>query len=472
MEFIILAVIILGIVAANQLFKIYELSKELRPNEAEVITEADSRFNARMGIVFMIAFFAFCIWSTLKWKHNFLPVAASKHGVEIDSLMNVTWIIIGIPFVVCNFLLFFFVNKYYFRKNRKADFFAHSNKLEAVWTVVPAIVLATLIVYGLTVWNNVVNYTSVAENENPVKIELYAKQFDWTARYAGEDGKLGDADFRMINVTNPLGLISPESVGTRLHELDSLIAQAEVDIKAQMALEGKIFGPVEADPHAEPQGHGHHDGAPEPNKQPAHGEEHKADGGHGGHHEDPYAGASKVVRKMADELEHLKRMRAAIAGFVRGKVSSGDDKLVKGEFHIPVNRPVVFQFRSQDVIHSAFMPHFRAQMNCVPGMKTYFSFLPTITTAEMRKNTNNPKFDYYLLCNKICGNSHFNMKMVIIVESEADYNAWLKGQKTFKGEPAAGGTQTTLEGAGATAPTDSAQVTKKDSVTTAGNHKD
>ena len=60
--------------------------------------------------------------------------------------------------------------------------------------------------------------------------------------------------------------------------------------------------------------------------------------------------------------------------------------LVKNEFHIPVNREIEFKMRSRDVIHSAYLPHFRAQMNCVPGMITEFKFKPTKTTAEMRKD--------------------------------------------------------------------------------------
>jgi len=125
------------------------------------------------------------------------------------------------------------------------------------------------------------------------------------------------------------------------------------------------------------------------------------------------------------------------------------------ELHLPVGRKVNFFMRSQDVLHSAYMPHFRAQMNCVPGMVTQFSFTPSVTTEEMRlqpeivdkvKRTNalraaraaegDPnsepwEFDYVLLCNKICGKSHYNMQMKIIVESEEDFNKWLKEQKTF-----------------------------------------
>ena len=116
--------------------------------------------------------------------------------------------------------------------------------------------------------------------------------------------------------------------------------------------------------------------------------------------------------------------------------------------------------RSQDVLHSAYMPHFRAQMNCVPGMITQFGFTPTVTTAEMRQNPdiidkvaninairakNSEKlvakgeealeryeFEYLLLCNKICGKSHYNMQMKIIVETQEEYDAWMKEQKSFK----------------------------------------
>ena len=136
-----------------------------------------------------------------------------------------------------------------------------------------------------------------------------------------------------------------------------------------------------------------------------------------------------------------------------------DDIVVTQEFHLPVNRKVIFKFRSQDVLHSAYMPHFRAQMNCVPGMITEFAFTPTITTADMRMNSDvvdkvnrinkiryeNSKeltangeealepyqFDYLLLCAKICGASHYNMQMKIVVESEKDYEKWLSEQKTF-----------------------------------------
>ena len=116
--------------------------------------------------------------------------------------------------------------------------------------------------------------------------------------------------------------------------------------------------------------------------------------------------------------------------------------------------------RSQDVLHSAYMPHFRAQMNCVPGMITQFGFTPSVTTADMREtpemiekilNINNIRaekskelqekgeevldpyeFDYLLLCNKICGKSHYNMQMKIVVETQEEFDKWINQQTKFK----------------------------------------
>ncbi|MBC7654923.1 MAG: cytochrome c oxidase subunit II [Oligoflexus sp.] len=105
------------------------------------------------------------------------------------------------------------------------------------------------------------------------------------------------------------------------------------------------------------------------------------------------------------------------------------DDLKVTEIVLPVNKSVRFTLGSQDVLHSFYMPHFRVQMNCVPGMATYFQFTPKITTAEMRVKTDDPKFDYKLYCAKICGGSHYNMKFSVRVVSQKEYNSWLKEQK-------------------------------------------
>jgi cytochrome c oxidase subunit II len=138
---------------------------------------------------------------------------------------------------------------------------------------------------------------------------------------------------------------------------------------------------------------------------------------------------------------------------------NAQDDVSTTELHLPKGKKILFKLRSQDVLHSAYMPHFRAQMNCVPGMVTQFAFKPIMTTSEIRSdqamiekvaNINKIRakksaelvaegkspldpytFDYLLLCNKICGASHYNMQMKIVVDNPKDFQVWLKGQKTI-----------------------------------------
>jgi len=145
-----------------------------------------------------------------------------------------------------------------------------------------------------------------------------------------------------------------------------------------------------------------------------------------------------------------------------------DDKVVN-ELHLPKGKKVLFKIRSQDVLHSVYLPHFRAQMNAVPGMVTQFAFEPIYTTAEMRDmdfmkekvhNINEIRakksaelvakgqtgldpytFDYVLLCNKICGASHYNMQMKVVVDEPEDFKEWLKAKETLSAAVKAAKTQ-------------------------------
>lgn len=338
MKILVILAVILFILAIHQLLKVIEFARELRKTKEWEPTDNDNDLMGRLLLLFGIVFLASFFYQIDRWYDKSLPDAASEHGKYVDELMFWNLILISFVFVVINALLFYFAYKYRGNKQNKASYYAENSKLEMLWTVIPASALAFIITFGLKYWNDI---TSPTEDKNPVVIELYAKQFDWTARYPGKDGKLGATDYRQIDGTNALGLDTTDK-----------------------------------------------------------------------------------------------------AGF--------DDIMVKNEFHIPVGKEVVFYFRSRDVIHSAFMPHFRAQMNCVPGMVTTFKFKPTKTTKEMRqdpyvqnlmkqindhraKEGKDPvEFDYTLLCNKICGASHFNMQMKIVVETEQEYKEWLNQQKSFK----------------------------------------
>ncbi|MDB4922330.1 cytochrome c oxidase subunit II [Mucilaginibacter sp.] len=111
------------------------------------------------------------------------------------------------------------------------------------------------------------------------------------------------------------------------------------------------------------------------------------------------------------------------------------DDLSADTLVIPVNKSIRINIHAQDVIHSVYMPHFRVQLNAVPGLPTFFKFTPTILTSEMRRKTDDPKFEYLLYCNKICGTGHYNMQKVVRVVTQAEYQDWIAKQKPYLSEP-------------------------------------
>jgi cytochrome c oxidase subunit 2 len=139
-----------------------------------------------------------------------------------------------------------------------------------------------------------------------------------------------------------------------------------------------------------------------------------------------YPGADGIVGKRNYKLTTASNA----LGIDFKDLNSRDDEMAD-EMVIPVNRPVRLLLNSKDVIHSFYMPHFRVQLNTVPGMQTVFEFTPTITTKEMQEKTNDPNFKYLFFCAKICGGGHYNMQKDVRVVSEKEYEEWLAEQKTY-----------------------------------------
>ena len=448
MKLLILLVVVVGIVALAQLARVYELSAKLRKRREEDISHADHRLNASLFIVFMLAFYVSVVYLYSAYG-DYLPVSASEHGVGVDSLMNINIIIITIVFFLVNTLLFVFAAKYYYKKDRKAKFFPHDNKLEMIWTIIPSIVLAGIIIFGLRTWNDMTGEAS----DDAMVIEIYSKQFDWTARYPGSNAEFGLSNYNLITSNNPLGIVTNEGIAESLAELDASIEKLDNEVRYErgVLLSQKAKYEKELKNLKNHSGHGHAEHA---EGDEAHADEHAH---HGMSEEQLLAEIAKIDEMLTsdlvsvlsetaleakkDKLYRLKRHKQRVldiedfdfsdAESLSAWEAGKDDKIVKGEFHLPIGKEVEFVFRSRDVIHSAYMPHFRAQMNCVPGVPTRFKMTPTITTDSMRTITDNPEFDYILLCNKVCGSAHFNMQMKVIVESQEDYDNWLNEQKTF-----------------------------------------
>ena len=345
---LVIIVLVLLAIALWQLTKIFDLTQVGHGSRnTQTANYSDNRVQGYMMFGFLAFIYIFMIYGLLVWGPLVLDNPASIHGKDVDSLMNITWILIFIVQFITQFLLHYFAFKYKGTKESKALYFADNNRLEFLWSVIPAVVLAGLILYGLYAWTNIMFVNE--KEEDVIVIELYAKQFGWEARYAGEDNVLGKANVRYIEGINTVGV------------------------------------------------------------------------------------------DMGDSYAQ-------------------DDKMTS-ELHLPKGKKVLFKMRSQDVLHSAFMPHFRAQMNCVPGMVTQFAFVPSLTTEEYRaipkiadkvSNINKLRakksialtadgkvaldpyeFNFLLLCNKICGASHYNMQMKIVVDTPEDFKTWLAEKPTL-----------------------------------------
>ncbi len=107
------------------------------------------------------------------------------------------------------------------------------------------------------------------------------------------------------------------------------------------------------------------------------------------------------------------------------------DDFMPLEMHLPVGKEVLLKIRARDVLHSVFIPHLRVKMDAVPGMPTHFKFIPTKTTEEMRTELGDAEFDYFITCTEICGRGHFSMKLKLVIEEEADYEAWKAEQQPW-----------------------------------------
>ncbi len=308
--------IVLVLIILFQISKASDSITFLRKGEGT--TKASNNINAILFMLFLIAGLVGSFYSAYWFKEAYLPFPSSEHGEWLRSMFQWTLVVTVPVFVLTHIALFYFTFKYKKEEGRKSYFYSHNNKLELLWTVIPAIVMIVLVYEGIRNW---IKITGPAPTE-AIVVEATAQQFMWTIRYSGEDNELGVKNIRLIGADNAVG-------------------------------------------------------------------------------QDWTDAANK-------------------------------DDFVSNEIHLPIGKPVVFKLNALDVLHSFYLPHFRVKMDCVPGIPTQFWFTPTKTTAEMRE-TFGPDFNYELACAELCGAAHYNMRKVVVVETQEEYEAWFKEQQpTYK----------------------------------------
>lgn len=380
-KLIFLLVVVLGVVAVAQLVRLYELSSKLRKRGEHEISNRDNQFNAKLMLTFLIVFFGSMVYLMVNYGWTGRGEAATVHGERLDWLMGLNIAIVLIVFFSTNFLLFLFAFKYVKKPGAKALYFPHSSKLELLWTVIPAMALLVIIVLGLIEWDNA---TSKA-HKDAIVVELYSKQFDWTARYSGKDNKLGKSDYKAVSDKNVLGIVNTATLDYAIDKLKNDTLLGLDAIERNLNDKNKIYSAEDRE---------------------------------------------KLMNTL-HRNEEIYRLLVQLRNRHDASLDaqSWDDIIVAGpaeKLYLCKDQEFEFIFRSKDVIHSAFFPNFRVQMNTVPGMTTRFKFTPNKTTAEMREIKNDPKFDYSLMCNKICGGSHYKMYMLVEVLEKDAYKAVMK----------------------------------------------
>lgn len=280
--------------------------------------------NAGLFVLFFVVGTIAAVVSTQEYSKYFTLLfdPNSIHGAEIDRMMWNTMYVSLFVTVITNIFLFYFSWRYRQKKGQKALYYPHNNRLEIIWTVVPAIVLTLLVFDGVGVWHDI--WREPAEDEEVMYVEVNGKQFGWTVRYPGADLEFGESSVSYINEEK-----------------------------------GNLLG-------------------------------------------------------------------------LNTNDRNGMDDLVTYEMHLPVGKKIDMQIRSRDVLHSATIAHFRVKMDAVPGMNTHFPFTTKYTTKEYIEKFNKPEdFNFEMSCQQICGGGHWNMRLVVIVETQDEFDAWMAEQKTF-----------------------------------------
>ncbi len=221
-----IAIIALIFIVIFQIAKASEYVSVLKGEEAS--RKQNNKINGALMVVFLVLGFVgvYVCNEYLFDKTLLAQEAASVQGEKVDQMIWVTLAITGIVFIITQILLFWFAYKYQEKDNRKAFFFAHSTKLELIWTAIPAITLTILVVFGLRNWF----FFTGEPPKNAMVVEVTGKQFGWIFRYPGKDAVFGKKYYKNIDpATNSVGIVWDD----KLAQDDILTEQTMYVVKGQ-----------------------------------------------------------------------------------------------------------------------------------------------------------------------------------------------------------------------------------------------
>jgi len=191
--FFVILILAFGFLITFQIAKASEYVAVLRGEEKA--RKQTNRINAFLLLAFLIAGLIGVYYCNERLKGKILGESASIQGDKIDTMLYITLAITGIVFFITQILLFWFAFKYQESDKRKAYYFPHNNKLEIIWTVIPAIALTALVGFGIYYWFKITGDAP----EDAMQVEVTGSQFKWEFRYPGKDGVFGKKYYKNID---------------------------------------------------------------------------------------------------------------------------------------------------------------------------------------------------------------------------------------------------------------------------------
>lgn len=185
----------------GRILKIYDLSLQMQSKKG---MDWNRIMAIGFGLFLVIGLYG-VYWEYTVHGSMILPDAASVHGEKIDSMFNTTLVITTIVLIGTQIMLFSFAYIYRGTQLRKAYFLPHNNTIEKLWTIIPAVVLTILVVFGSLTWKNIMDVPA-KEQKSALNVDVTAHQFAWEVRYPGRDGKLGLKNAKLVSANNKVGV--------------------------------------------------------------------------------------------------------------------------------------------------------------------------------------------------------------------------------------------------------------------------
>lgn len=183
--------------------RLTNVMKSVGTGEEETYGGISNKINGAMFMVFLIGGTIAATWSFIHSTQYFLPEASSIHGRRVDTLFWGSMAIVTASALLTNILLFYFAYRYQYKDGKRASYYPENHKLELLWTVVPAVVMAVMVFTGWQAWRDIMSEAP----EGAQEVELVGKQFNWIARYPGIDNnKLGAFNYKLIDNNNEVGI--------------------------------------------------------------------------------------------------------------------------------------------------------------------------------------------------------------------------------------------------------------------------